>query len=246
MDGCPEPLEQIFQKVEEESERRAQQARLDDLDSVSVEKVANAATAKRQKEKRRGSISISRIGQRTKLVSDDYVTKDQVSRSPSVLAFAPNTQFYQSHIANLSTNSIASGASQFSNAGAHTEDDNHVTQMHHIVGKPSISSKIIPRRLSRSKSASVMAPPGTQNMEANVVIGISIQEAVVESVHEEQDGERVATRSRSASVVARGPIQKQQSQSTLGSRLQKSNWLSMAKSFTQKIRRKNKVAPLAA
>jgi type II secretory pathway component HofQ len=83
-----------------------------------------------------------------------------------------------------------------------------------------------------------------QNIEANVVIGISVQEAIVESMHEENDGERVVTRSRSASVVARGPVQKQQSQKTLlGSRLKTIAWLSKAKTFTQKIRRKAKVAP---
>ncbi|KAF8198535.1 hypothetical protein BJ912DRAFT_29250 [Pholiota molesta] len=241
MDGCPEPLEQIFQKVEQESERRAQLAQLDDVDGLSALKVANAATAKRQKERRRGSISISRIGQ---VSPDDFAAKDPGSRSPSVKAFAPSSPFYKSHVANNSTNSIASGASEFSNAGAHTEDDNHVTQMHHIAGRSSISSKIIPRSLSRSRSASVIPSPGMQNIEANVVIGISVQEAIVESVHEENGGERVVTRSRSASVVARGPVQKQQSQKTLlGSRLKTIGWLSKAKTFTQKIRRKAKVAP---
>jgi len=58
---------QIFEKVEQESERRAQAAEHanqqngPDTDGVSVGD--KFATAKKNKERRHGSISISRIGQ---------------------------------------------------------------------------------------------------------------------------------------------------------------------------------------
>ncbi len=149
---------------------------------------------------------------------------------------------------NLSTTSVASGASEYSNDHAHTED-NHVTQMHHIAAKPSISSKMIPRRLSRAHSTSIMPSWGGKDVESTVIIGVSIQEATVQSVREELDGESgVVNRSRRASVVARGPpIQKQASHNSLASRLSETGWLSRAKStFAQKFRRKPKPAASAS
>ncbi|KAF8960421.1 hypothetical protein BDZ97DRAFT_1922162 [Flammula alnicola] len=243
MDGRLEPLEKIFQKVEQESEQRAQEAQLTSharagSDGVSIEKPASAINLKRLRERRRGSISISRIGQ-LKVPEEDFATKSlQAPLTPSAIAIASNSHFYQSQIANGSTNSIASGASAFSNDHAHTEDDSHVTQMHHIVGKQSIPSKMLPRRLSRSHSASVIPSRGTQNGEPIVVIGVSVEEATVESVLEDDEGGGV-TPSRRASVVAHGTLRSKSSRSTLpGSKVPANSWLSIAKSFTQKFSRK--------
>lgn len=89
---------------------------------------------------------------------------------------------------------------------------------------------------------------GAKDVESTVIIGVSIQEATVQSVREELDGESgVVNRSRRASVVARGPpIQKQTSHNSLGSRLSETGWLSRAKStFAQKFRRKPKLAASA-
>ncbi|KAF8157204.1 hypothetical protein B0H34DRAFT_712680 [Crassisporium funariophilum] len=218
MNGCPEPLEKIFQQVEEESERRAQEER------------PSSTAAKRHKDRRRGSISISRIGQLTEEL--DATSKSQVPNTPNRLTMASHSPFYQSQIANDSTNSIASGASAFSNDHAHTEDDSHVTQMHHIAGR-GITAKIIPRRLSRSHSASVIP---TTSTEPNVIIGVSVQEATLASTPE--DG--VVTVSRRASVSASASLRHQSSRSSMArpKTANSSNWISKAKSFTQKFRRK--------
>lgn len=124
---------------------------------------------------------------------------------------------------NLSTTSVASGASEYSNDYyAHAEDSCHVTQMHRIAAKPSISSKMIPRRLCRGHP-SVMPSWGAKDVESTV-IGVSIQEATVQSVcEEESDGDRrsgIVDHSRRASIVACGPsplIQKQTTHNGLGS-----------------------------
>ncbi|KAF9041559.1 hypothetical protein BJ165DRAFT_295460 [Panaeolus papilionaceus] len=241
--GCPEPLEKIFQKVEEESARRAQEeakerareeaeqrlhsastqngngvapdsaeAYSKDRDAAQEadvdvqfangadgdtkvapiedddEPTALAGTMPRAKSRRRrGSVSISRIG--ILPIEDLISSKTQLSpSSPSHLTMAVRSPFYQAQMMNSSTTSIASGASAHSQSDAHTEDDNHVTQMHHIIPKPSIGSKIIdmPRRLSRAHSASVI--PTTSSLGLGVtggegaplVIGVVVQEQRVE------------------------------------------------------------------
>ncbi|CAA7268642.1 unnamed protein product [Cyclocybe aegerita] len=236
MEGCPEPLEKIFQKVEEESERRAQQEHLVSL--KAAEATEKSLSAKRQKERRRGSISISRVGQ---LSEDDFVSTTQPPTPGSRSNVASNSPFYQSQIANASTNSVASGASAYSNEQAHTEDDNHVTQMQHIAAKPSISAKMIPRRLSRSHSASVIPNRAMGNAESNMIIGVSVQEATtVKTVREEGDDDDVAA--VSTTVQASSKLRSQPSRTSLSvtTKTAPSGWFSIAKGFTQKFKRKNK------
>lgn len=56
-------LQQIFQQVEEESERRAQQDAANQITDPSELYKSEALTATRPKNRRRGSISITRFGQ---------------------------------------------------------------------------------------------------------------------------------------------------------------------------------------
>ncbi|KIM38038.1 hypothetical protein M413DRAFT_250116 [Hebeloma cylindrosporum] len=237
----PEPLEKIFEKVEQESERKAQAA---EYANASRPNTTNGvpvgdkfATARKAKERRRGSISISRIGQPT----DEAVTSNsQVPLTPNLASKSP---FYQSQIAKGSTYSVASGASAFSNDQAYIEDDSHVTQMHHIVGRQTISAKMIPRRLSRSHSASFIPTRSTANPEPAVVIGVSVEEATVESPREAGEPP-VLTTSRRSSVVARGGLRNQTSRNTLAGSKPTTDmgWLAKAKNFTQKLRKKSKIA----
>ncbi|KAH9478035.1 hypothetical protein JR316_0010271 [Psilocybe cubensis] len=243
MDGKLEPLEKIFQQLEEESERKAQEQLMAPNSDDSPERPTSSLAIKRIRERRRGSISISRIGQ---LPEEMSTAETKGPTTPTLMKITSNSPFYQAQIANGSTDSIASGASAYSNDHAHTEDDNHVTQMHHIAGRPSISSKMIPRRLSRSQSTGVIPPPrGVQNMESTVIIDVSVQEATVESEREE-DG-AVVTRSRRTSIQAAGSLRHQSSRLTIpppkvvnGAGGSSTGWLSKAKNFTLRFSRKNR------
>jgi len=135
-------------------------------------------------------------------------------------------------VQNASDNSIASGASAFSDDNAHAEDQTQVTQMRRIAGREGLT-KIIPRKLSRAHSAVI---PSTA--DGSMVIGVSVQEATVHSILTDEDGQEPNTTSR-VSVHAPGSIRHQTSQMTIsGPTLAISTWGERAKGFTQKFRRK--------
>ncbi|PPQ65791.1 hypothetical protein CVT26_000376 [Gymnopilus dilepis] len=249
MEACPEPLEQIFQKIEEESERRAEEEALASQqlppvlegDGEPALKRSDSSLGQQTKQRRRGSVSISRIGQ---LTVEDFSVRSQTPTTPTHRTLAPKSSFYQAQIANGSTTSVASGASAFSDDHAHAEDTNHVTQMHHIVGKQSIPAKMLPRRLSRSHSTSVMPARGTHNVEPPVIIDVVVQEATVESHAESDEVENGNVLvSRRASVSAQAPpktLRHQSSRSTIPSlKLSNASWFSKVKNFTLKFKRKS-------
>lgn len=111
------------------------------------------------------------------------------------------------------------------------EEDGHVTQLHQIAGRQTISQTVeglLPRRLSRARSANVLAAG-----DARMVIGVSVEEATRESG---EGGE--ASR---ASVHAPGGLRSQPSRITMaGSSPARSNWVAKAKGLTEKLRRKSK------
>lgn len=222
--GYLEPLEKIFQQVEEESERRAQEeVETQKLTQEALQQVDTDATIKQVKRRRRGSVSISRIGQ---LVEESLPSPNRLTKISS------NSPFYQAQIDNASDNSIASGASAFSDDNAHAEDQTHVTQMHRIAGKDSLT-KMIPRKLSRARSEVI---PNTA--DGGVVIGVLVQEATVHSILTDEDEQEPNTTSR-VSVHAPGSIRHQTSRMTIsGPTPVTSTWVERAKGFTQKFRRK--------
>ncbi|KAF8884719.1 hypothetical protein CPB84DRAFT_150657 [Gymnopilus junonius] len=248
MEACPEPLEQIFQKIEEESERRAEEEALSsqqlppvlETDGEPALQRNYSALVHQAKQHRRGSVSISRIGQ---ITVEDFA-RSPTPASPTHRSLAPKSSFYKAQIANESTTSVASGASAFSDDDAHAEDANHVTQMHHIVGKQSIPAKMLPRRLSRSQSTSVMPTRGTHNMEPPVIIDVVVQEATVESPLEPGDTETGnVTVSRRASVSAQPPpkaLRHESSRSTIPTlKLPPATWFSKVKNFSLIFKRKS-------
>lgn len=132
---------------------------------------------------------------------------------------------------NESNESFASLASEhLDDDGAHTED-NHVTHMHKIGGRQSISKAVgglMPRRLSRTRSANVLS-----SGNGNMIIGVSVEEATVESA---EDVDTCCAR-----VHAPGALRNQPSRLTMaGSSPVKDSWVTKAKGFTQKFRRKGK------
>ncbi|KAF8891873.1 hypothetical protein BD779DRAFT_153865 [Infundibulicybe gibba] len=229
MDSCPEPLEKIFQRVEEASERRAQEDLFDGyaLTSKPTEKL-ESSTFSKSKSRRRGSISITRFGE---LADESNSKGSQGPSTPSqVSSIASQSPFYKAQMTNDSNTSFASGASAHTDdLEAHTED-NHITQMHKIAGRQSISKTVgglLPRRLSRARSAHVIA-----NGDANVVIGVSV-EAKVEATEHAGDSR--------AQVHAPGNLRSQPSKLSMhGPNSAPSGWMLKAKGFTQKFRRKSR------
>jgi hypothetical protein len=118
-----------------------------------------------------------------------------------------------------------------------------VTQMEHIAGKPSLSSILLPRRLTRSHSTSVI-PSGSVTHSIGgdsavaMRIGVSVQEAVTVL---ETTPEEPIVRSRRASIVAQANTlrHKSSSSSLAGLRAKVApatsvNWLTKAKNITMK------------
>jgi len=229
MDSCPEPLEKIFQQVEEESERRAQED-LHNRYAVAPEAAEKlkSSTFSKLRSRRRGSISITRFGE---LADEVKAKSSQGPSTPSQMSsIASQSPFYKAQITNDSNTSFASDASAHTdNIEAHTED-NHITHMHKIAGRQSISKTVgglLPRRLSRARSAHVIS-----NADANVVIGVSV-EAKVEATEDAGD--------TPAQVHAPGNLRSQASKLSMPSlNPPPSGWISKAKGFTQKFRRKSR------
>lgn len=139
---------------------------------------------------------------------------------------------------NVSVSSFASGDPELVDDSAHAEDDNHVTQVHQIAARQSISQTMgvfLPRRLSRARSANVL-----KSGDSTVLIGVSVQEATVETPSE--DG---VTISRRASVHAPGSLRNQSSRLTMADSIPySSGWVNKAKDFTMKLRRRSIVPNL--
>ncbi|KAJ6581864.1 hypothetical protein B0H19DRAFT_1252026 [Mycena capillaripes] len=227
--ACPDPLEKIFQQVEEQNERRAQQEASEDTVSSSIlPRVESSDNLK--KSRRRGSISITRFGQ----LSGSDAVSDGTSgpTTPALSDIAAKSPFYQAQLkANGSQTSFASGGSAADDAEAHHEDDQHVTHMHTIAPKQSISRAMggfLPRRLSRARS--------TVLPSSDVVIGVSVAAATVELP---ENAEVAATM-----VHAPGALHHQASKGSIANSLNKTTWAERAKKFTKKFRRKSK-SPLA-
>ncbi|KDQ50888.1 hypothetical protein JAAARDRAFT_73973 [Jaapia argillacea MUCL 33604] len=214
----PDHIEQIFQKVEAESERRAQEER---RASVNDDSPAQDTTTTR---KRGGSVSVSRFGQPIEPVPENAASV--ITVNPSRLSrIASKSHFYQSQIHANSKDSFATEGS-----GAHHEhheDEDHVTQMTAIGGRQTLSKAVgtvLSRTLSRSRSnsQSVVAAPA---LSTTVVIGVSVEQATVAVEH--HDDENHVSGSK---VYA---LRNQPSRASL----RKEGWVSKV---AQKFRRKSK------
>ncbi|KAL0072540.1 hypothetical protein AAF712_000303 [Marasmius tenuissimus] len=152
---------------------------------------------------------------------------------------------YQTHLEAESTDTLSSAnLSEDDDEHAHTEDHDHVTQVHRIAARQSVIARsignAIPRRLSRARSRPILAEGDTSN---NMVIGVSVQAATVEVESSGNDEQPVG-------AVVHGPasLKNQKSKSSLGSTGASSGgsvggggWIARAKSLTIKLRRKSRV-----
>ncbi|KAJ6534681.1 hypothetical protein DFH09DRAFT_1405318 [Mycena vulgaris] len=233
-----DPLEKIFQQVEEQNERRAQQAEVDDSVASTIARVESSDNLRRSR--RRGSISITRFGQ---LSTSDHNSEGGSSApmTPALSDIAAKSPFFQAQLRsqNGSQTSFASGGSGDS---THDEEDSHhVTHMHTIAPRQSISRAVggfFPRRLSRARSS--VLPTGGDAMTNNLVIGVSVAAATVELP---ENAELAAT-----VVHAPGSLRNKASRASIatspGSAKDKdrAGWAARAIQFTKKFRRKSKAA----
>ena len=145
------------------------------------------------KERRRGSISISRVGDISSLASSlgSRASSTRGSRSSSIVLTKP--AFYQldrrthahahaAPAAHDSTDSFASDLSDPSLDGAAEEtmeEEHHVAQTHFIPAQS--LSRAISRRLSRARDVLPLA--GSPAPAAALVIGVAVEANVVEHHH---------------------------------------------------------------
>ncbi|KAJ7698886.1 hypothetical protein B0H17DRAFT_1177161 [Mycena rosella] len=225
--ACPDPLEKIFQQVEAQNERRAQQAEGDDSVPNSIARVESSDNLRRSR--RRGSISITRFGQ---LSSGDHVSEGSSGpMTPGLSDIASKSPFYQAQLRS-NNNSQTSFASDGSGTdAAHDQEDHHVTHMHTIAPRQSISRAVggfFPRRLSRARSS--VLPTGGDG--AGLVIDVSVAAATVELP---DNAELAAT-----VVHAPGGLRSKASKSSIATSpdAKDSSWAARAKKLTSRFRRK--------
>ncbi|KIK61166.1 hypothetical protein GYMLUDRAFT_43248 [Collybiopsis luxurians FD-317 M1] len=248
----PESLEQIFLRVEEESQKRAQADALVAAASGEPTKPTPLdAPTLSVKAQRRGSISITRFGQLTDELSSKESTATSPPNSPTafITTLAAQSTFYQSQILSTSRDSLVSHASD--NEGLHAEEDNHVTQIHRIAAPRSLSRTVgsfLPRRLSRARSRPVI-----EDVDGTMVIGVSVQAAT--ATVEESSAPDSESPLPQATVTAGNnhsltpTLNSKASKSSLRSIssssnwVPNSNWVTRAKDFTRRLRRKS-VQPL--
>ncbi|KAJ7307065.1 hypothetical protein DFH08DRAFT_901157 [Mycena albidolilacea] len=249
--ACPDPLEKIFQQVEAQNERRAQQEAVESEASdtfaprpgTGIPRVESSENMK--KGRRRGSVSISRFGQLSTSESAGATSDGSSAGGPTTPALsdiAAKSPFFQQQLKNASANgsqtSFASGGWAADDAEAHEEDHNHVTHMHTIAPKQSLSRAMggfLPRRLSRARSTVIPSPGGG---DGSMVIGVSVAAATVEVP--EGEGAQVGT----ATVVhAPGALHHQTSKGSMSSSMMgRMGWAARAKTFAKKFRRKSRAA----
>ncbi|KAJ3784318.1 hypothetical protein GGU11DRAFT_336711 [Lentinula aff. detonsa] len=244
----PDSLEKIFQRVEEESQRRAeaempvskdqvknQEGELTKPTPIDMQKLSSL------KSRRRGSVSITRFGQ----LADDSSAKDPPASTPPtsptiITALAAQSPFYQSQLLNTSHDSI--GSHTFDNEGSHAEDDNHVTQVHRIAARQTLSRTVgsfLPRRLSRARSRPVI-----EDSDGTLVIGVSVKAATA-TVEESSAESHLPSATVTVGASLAPKLQSKESKSSLRSTSSNSkwvsnnNWVAKAKDFTKKLRRKS-------
>ncbi|EMD31670.1 hypothetical protein CERSUDRAFT_119482 [Gelatoporia subvermispora B] len=258
-----EIIEQIFSKLEAESERRAEE-----------EAAAERQAAIRERERRRGSITISRFGQgQTSPVplsasasrAGSPAADPLRTPAPAVLERSPffaarKPAFYR--LCNGAAPSTAAGqdsVDSFASASdpvprADEDAAVHATQVATIVGKPTLSASIgraIARRLSLTKSAPPTPAPAMTVFASQqpLVIGVSVQSTrTTVSVRTSDASGRSRSGSRSGSGAER--IEEEVSAVVFAEERERERargedwWRGKARDLAQRFRRRSSAALL--
>ncbi|KAK7692016.1 hypothetical protein QCA50_005421 [Cerrena zonata] len=257
VDERTEMIEQIFARVEEESARRAQQeaeaeavvATLTPQEaSESQDDVPNPLnTVSTVRQRRRGSVSVSRFGEPTELSPEPILTtsttpSNRASRSSSVVI--QKATFYS--VQPQQHGSADSLASETASDPAKLVEDIHSTKMATISGRQSLS-KAITRRLSRARSRSKEVLITASNINTSVVIDVAVTEATVEVHHSDEEDEeaRVELERPKSSAAVYSPNTLKSQRSTSGLRIlgekekTSGKWVTSIKDLGARWRRKS-------
>ncbi|KAI0821162.1 hypothetical protein BC629DRAFT_1458891 [Irpex lacteus] len=233
-------LEQLFQRLEEEHEIRAlaqEEPSLVDVPPASAHQAHEdpdalldptvdasiAATVRAPRDRRRGSISISRYGGPTAepTITEPRITSTRPSRSSSIVLQKP--AFYQldtTPSGPARTGSADSLASDNADPAMDVEEPDLVTQIAQIHPARSIS-RAISRRLSRAKELPLPSPSSTSTL----VIGVAVEEATHES-NSIDDGPRVTVTTSTLRTQRSTPGLRDKAAAAAGS---PAGWVSKAK-----------------
>ncbi|KAI1788332.1 hypothetical protein LXA43DRAFT_869344, partial [Ganoderma leucocontextum] len=202
---------QIFQRVEAETARRAQREEERSRPSTASKPPSipsfgptpaptviarDTSTVTIVRDRRRGSISVSRFGQVTDLSSG---TLDNPSSLPArsrknslIINVSSSGAFYKAQEYAGSADSFASASEP--SPSLHNDDvEVQVTQMETIAGKVSLGKAVgrtIARRLSRARSRDILTVPVSlvgPGAAGGVVIGVSVEEATFEAESEQHE-----------------------------------------------------------
>ncbi|KZT21109.1 hypothetical protein NEOLEDRAFT_1182029 [Neolentinus lepideus HHB14362 ss-1] len=228
MSSHPEHIEEIFKRVEEESERRAAEEQTEQTEQTSQQgrRSRPSSSGAPGGRRRGGSVSISRFGEPIEPTTES--SSNSINSAVRLSRIASKSNVYQSrmHTANNSSDSFASMHDEGTHED-HDEDEEHVTQMRTITGRQTLTKSVgemLARSMSRSRSnsRSIIAPSDTGT--SAVVIGVSVQQATVPVAHDQED----EASSNSSTVYAQrnGP-----------SPSNRDSWVAKV---TQKFRRKSK------
>jgi len=212
-------IEQIFQRVEEESERRAQAAAAAEQTSRAASRLSQAlpddaashtsgtstsspviATSARPVvgDRRRGSVSVSRFGQGSVASRAGDVSRAETP-TPAAAYVVNNGAFYavQNH-QHGSADSLASTAeanpASANSPGSPAHEEESIVQMATFAGRQSLS-RAFSRGLSRSKTPSRVGLEG-------MLIGVSVEEATVEHHSDEGDATEEASPSSAGAATS--------------------------------------------
>ncbi|CAL1711775.1 unnamed protein product [Somion occarium] len=245
-----EMIEQIFARVEEESARRAQQEAEQEEASSHQEAYeaqdnvpSPVATVAAIKQRRRGSVSVSRFGQPTEFSPEPIVATStspstRPSRSSSIVIQKATFYSVQPHH-HGSADSLASETAD--DPAKLIEDVHHSTQMATIAGRQSLS-KAITRRLSRARTRSkdVLVTAGNN---VDVVIDVAVTEATVEVRHSADEVEMYERPQSSAAVYSGSGTTLKSPRSNPGLRSpEKASWMAKCRDLTTRWKRRSVVA----
>ncbi|KAH9006330.1 hypothetical protein EDB86DRAFT_2824598 [Lactarius hatsudake] len=215
----PDAFEEIFLKLEEESERRAimMQAEEARISSHIPDLAIATQLAGQRRQRYRGSISISRFGH-----IEDYTQQasSSIPQTPTTFVDGMTRQFSILSLAIISC----------------CAESEHVTQVHRIAGRLSLPRSVggmLQRTLSRPNYLS------PREVDTNVVIGVVVEENHVEELEPREAAPRPASRAK-AFVHAPCTLRPQSSRMTIpgaGTRDATGGWRSKAQDlFKRKTR----------
>ncbi|KAI9511482.1 hypothetical protein F5148DRAFT_1170763 [Russula earlei] len=218
----PDALEQIFLKLEEESERRALEAEQTALSPHIPDFAVVEQRAAQRRQSHRGSISVSRFGHVEE--HPRPATSDPSQMPPDfVHGLTAISPFYRAQSYNHSADSLSDESSFGDDAGRSAESE-HVTQVHRIAGRQSLPRSVggmLHRTLTGSRSKNELSSSG---VSTNLVIGVVVEEDHVE------EPERLETRT-TAYVQAPSTLRPHASRMTIpgaGRRDANGGWRSIA------------------